>query len=138
MLEGLEELVGAWELRSCTTTRPGGEREFLYGHSPHGVILYTPDGWMSCHMACGEADLGKPGITQYSSYEGPVVMRAADKVVEHHVRLSTNDWMPGTIQERAYAVDGDTLRLSAQLNGNHIEVIWSREDVAPERRKLNR
>lgn len=127
MLEGLQELVGAWELRSCTRTNTDGSQDFMYGQSPRGVIMYTPDGWMSCHMACGEEDEGKPGLVQYSGYFGPVVMRPADRVVEHHVRYSTNDWMRGTVQERGYDVRGDTLHLSAEMDGARIEVIWSRD-----------
>ena len=58
-LEGLEQLVGAWELRSCTTSLPDGSKQYMYGSAPKGVIMYTPDGWMSCHMAGG----GEPDST---------------------------------------------------------------------------
>ena len=57
-------------------------------------------------------------------------MRPADRVVEHHVRDSTSDFMLGTVQERGYRVDGDNLILSAEMNGNHIEVVWSRDRSA--------
>ncbi|RYG28147.1 MAG: hypothetical protein EON93_19140 [Burkholderiales bacterium] len=127
MLDGLDELVGAWELRSCTSTLPDGSKQYMYGHKPTGVIMYTPDGWMSCHMAGGDPAPDHPDIVQYSGYHGPVVMRPADRVVEHHVRGSSNGWMTGTVQERAYHIDGDTLTLSAAMNGNQIEVVWSRD-----------
>ena len=127
MLDGLEELVGAWELRSCTTTTPDGSKQYMYGHKPTGAIMYTPDGWMSCHMAGGDPPADGSEIVRYSGYHGPVVMRPADRVVEHHVRGSSNGWMTGTVQERAYSIDGDTLTLSAEMNGNHIEVVWSRD-----------
>lgn len=126
-LEGFEELIGAWELRSCTSTLPDGSKRHMYGSKPSGVIMYTPDGWMSCHMAGGgEPDPGGT-MTGHTGYFGPVVMRPADKVVEHHVRDSTTDWMLGTVQERGYRVEGDTLTLSAEMNGNRIEVVWSRD-----------
>ena len=51
LLEGFEELIGAWQLRSCTSTLPDGTQEHMYGSAPIGVIMYTPDGWMSCDMA---------------------------------------------------------------------------------------
>ena len=126
-LEGLEALVGAWELRSCTSTLPAGSQKHIYGSAPSGVIMYTPDGWMSCFMAGGgEPDPGGTMVDR-SGYYGPVVMRPADKVVEHHVRNSTNEFMLGTVQERGYRIEGDTLILSAAMNGNQIEVIWSRD-----------
>ena len=126
-LEGLEALVGAWELRSCTSTLPDGSQKLIYGSAPSGVIMYTPDGWMSCFMAGGgEPDPGGTMVDR-SGYYGPVVMRPADKVVEHHVRNSTSEFMLGTVQERGYRIEGDTLILSAAMNGNQIEVIWSRD-----------
>ncbi|MBV1916464.1 MAG: lipocalin-like domain-containing protein [Sphingomonadaceae bacterium] len=130
MLEGLEELVGAWELRSCTTTKPGGQKHYVFGPNPRGVIMYTPDGWMSCHMAGSEGTADGTDTVRYSGYHGPVIMRPDDRVVEHHVRGSTHDWMIGTVQERAYRIDGDTLHLSAEMNGDQINVIWSRDRKA--------
>lgn len=126
MQDGLEELVGAWELRSCTRTMPDGSTDHQYGDNPRGVILYTPDGWMSCHMACGADDVGDARFTQYTGYHGPIVMRPADRVVEHHVRHATLDWMLGTVQERAYDIRGDMLHLSAKVGDNLVEVVWSR------------
>ena len=126
-LDGLEELIGAWELRSCTSTLPDGSKQYMYGLKPSGAIFYTPDGWMSCFMAGGEPAPDFPDVVKHSSYYGPVMMRLADRVVEHHVRGSSNGWMTGTVQERAYKIDGDTLVLSADMNGNHIEVVWSRD-----------
>ena len=126
-LDGLEALVGAWELRSCTSTLPDGSQERMYGSAPRGVIMYTPDGWMSCHMAGGgEPDPNAPMVV-YSGYYGPVAMRPADSVVEHHVRHSTSEFMLGTVQERHYRIEGDTLILSAEMNGKRIEVVWSRD-----------
>jgi hypothetical protein len=126
-LEGFEELVGAWELRSCTSTLPDGTQEHMYGSAPVGVIMYTPDGWMSCYMAGGgEPDPGGT-LTGRTGYYGPVAMRPADRVVEHHVRHSTSDFMLGTVQERGYRIEGDTLILSAEMNGKQIEVVWSRD-----------
>jgi Lipocalin-like domain len=126
-LAGLEQLVGAWELRSCTTIHPDGTRHHMYGSAPGGVIMYSPDGWMSCHMASGgDADPGAAMVT-HSGYYGPVVMRPDDSVVEHHVRNSTTEWMLGTVQERHYRIEGDTLILSAMLGENRTEVVWSRD-----------
>ncbi|MCB2049059.1 MAG: lipocalin-like domain-containing protein [Novosphingobium sp.] len=129
-LEDLDLLVGAWELRSCTSTLPDGSKEYMYGSAPKGVIMYTPDGWMSCHMAGGGEPDPNVRMVEHSGYYGPVVMRPADKVVEHHVRNSTSDFMLGTVQERHYRVERDTLILSAELNGKSIEVVWSRDRSA--------
>jgi hypothetical protein len=129
-LEDLDQLVGAWELRSCISTLPDGSKEYMYGSAPKGVIMYTPDGWMSCHMAGGGDSDPNVEMVIYSGYYGPVVMRPADKVVEHHVRHSTSDFMLGTVQERRYRVEGNSLVLSAELNGKAIEVAWSRDRFA--------
>jgi hypothetical protein len=66
-------------------------------------------------------------MVERSGYYGPVVMRSAEKVVEHHVRDSTSDFMLGTVQERGYRIEGDTLYLSAELNGKSMVVVWSRD-----------
>lgn len=125
--DGLEQLVGAWQLVSCTSTLPDGSQRRMYGSAPSGVIMYTPDGWMCCHMnGGGEADANSEMVA-HSGYYGPVVMRPADRVVEHHVRHSTSDFMLGTVQERGYKIEGDDLILSAAMNGNSIEVVWRKE-----------
>lgn len=126
-LEGFEALVGAWELRSFTSTLPDGTKQHMYGSAPIGVITYTPDGWMCCYMTGGgEPDPGAT-LVDRTGYYGPVTMRPADRVVEHHVRHSTSKFMLGTVQERHYRIEGDTLILSAAMKGKQIEVVWSRD-----------
>lgn len=110
-------LIGAWELVSCISTYPDGQAEMPFGPSPRGLIAYTPDGWMSCQME------GEPA--GYSAYYGSCTVDEEASVVTHHVRGSSSSLVGGD-QRRAYAVQGDLLRLGAEMGGASIEVLWRR------------
>lgn len=116
-------LIGAWELVSCTMVLADGSIEHPYGHEPGGVILYTPDGWMSAHLiGSGRAS---PGAGSCSSYFGRFSVSERDALVVHHVRGASDQRIVGD-QPRRYRIDGDTLTLAAATDDASIEVIWKR------------
>ncbi|WP_306192005.1 lipocalin-like domain-containing protein [Streptomyces sp. MK5] len=52
MAEGLcERLIGAWKLVSYQEIPVHGSEPFEpLGHEPQGLIMYTPDGYMSAQL----------------------------------------------------------------------------------------
>ncbi|TZG29551.1 lipocalin-like domain-containing protein [Sphingomonas montanisoli] len=119
----IERLTGTWKLTACAIRFPDGTIYRPYGTAPIGVILYTPERWMSCHMAFGgEGTIG----SSYSSYHGPFTIDEAAKVVTHHVIGAFDPAMANTDQPRAYTFDGNTLVLSAGIEERIVEVTWTR------------
>jgi hypothetical protein len=50
-----EALVGAWRLLSCAETDVATGEIFLpMGERPQGLILYTPDGYMSAQLSASD------------------------------------------------------------------------------------
>lgn len=117
-------LVGAWQLVSCTMVLADGSIDHPFGREPLGVILYTPDGWMSAHLIDRGA-AHDAGPSRCSSYFGPFSVSERDALVVHHVRGASDERIVGD-QPRRYRIDGDTLTLSAAMAGASIEVAWKR------------
>jgi hypothetical protein len=53
MATGLrDQLIGAWKLVSYVEEPVDGSKPFYpLGEQPHGIIMYTPDGYMSAQLA---------------------------------------------------------------------------------------
>lgn len=110
-------LSGVWQLVSCTITHGDGRIEHPFGSEPRGLIAYTADGWMSCHMAGGAAG--------HTAYYGTVSVDEAAATVTHHVRGTSHPFTSGD-QLRRYRVTGVELLLSAEMGDSLIEVFWRR------------
>ena len=121
-------LIGAWRLVSCAITAPDGEVSHPYGEAPAGVILYTPDGWMSCHMQGARfegAETRREDVLAYTGYYGAYTVVEAERLVVHHVAGSSEAIMSGD-QLRYYEIEGVRLRLTAEMNGLKVDVRWAR------------
>ncbi|MEU6657572.1 lipocalin-like domain-containing protein [Streptomyces sp. NPDC046821] len=139
-----DRLLGAWELVSYTATAADGEVVHPLGPDPHGLIVYTPDGYMSAQL--GRADRPRAGSDRleettkdelaqatktYVAYAGS--FEVVDPVtVAHHVTTSLfPNWTGGT-QTRTVAFDGEFLNLGittpVRLWGadRTAELIWRR------------
>lgn len=132
-----DHFVGAWHLTSCTVTQADGTQVFPYGRRPNGIILYTPDGWMSCQLRgddwAGDSKsdaAGPSGPIHYSSYYGSFAVDEEREVVIHHVAGSSEPTVHGN-QERHYRFDGDSLILEAQTNGVTAQLEWHRAPPGP-------
>lgn len=138
-------LAGSWLLCSWEIHGPGdGAVAQPFGSAPMGLLVYSPDGWMS-------ASVCRPGRYTFPNGRSPrrlddaVVADAfrsyfhyaglyrieADRVI-HSVRYSLNPSMVGTEQVRALALDGDrlTLRGEEAVDGGtrwH-KLVWRRAD----------
>lgn len=123
-----EQLIGAWKLVSYVE-RPtdGSEPMYPMGEQPQGIIMYTPDGYMS-------AQLMKPGRPEFASgdwfegmseefeaeakgyiaYSGPFHTDEEKRQLTHSMFVSLfPNWL-GQTQPRVVKIEGDTLHLSTE------------------------
>ena len=93
-----DQLVGAWQLVSYTSTPEGPTEEATYplGKDPKGILLYTADGYMSVQIqalesAKEELDANSAQLTGYLGYAGPFYIdeTGSEPVLQHHMSLSS-------------------------------------------------
>ena len=98
------ELVGSWRLASLVR-RSGGRTEHPFGEQPVGLLLYTPDGRMSVHLASADRELlssldltelpeaeAASAFRTYLGYAGRY--RISGDTVVHEVEVSSvSDWV---------------------------------------------
>lgn len=59
----VEKLIGGWELVRWATYHPDGTESLPFGEDAIGVIIYTADGHMSCHLSMANRPLfAEPSI----------------------------------------------------------------------------
>ena len=117
-------ILGAWRLQRWEVVRADGSRREPFGPDPSGLILYTPDGWMSATiMAPHRRRLShaNPRLAPeseraaafdgYFSYAGR--WRVVDGALHHEVTVALNPAMVGTLQVRAARLGARTLTLCA-------------------------
>ncbi|MEV7997086.1 lipocalin-like domain-containing protein [Streptomyces sp. NPDC086077] len=117
------KLLGAWQLVSYTATSGDGEVIHPLGRTPYGLILYTPEGYMSAQLCRGDrpslgsarpedaaADELARAATGYVAYGGPFEV-VDPHTVEHHVSTSLFPNWIGRKQVRNVDFAGSFLRL---------------------------
>lgn len=123
-----------------------GEVSHPYGERPVGLIMYTPDGYMSANiMRSGRSGFPSDGYNSagfgeqakaarsYLAYAGPFEVEGDEKVV-HHVDASLIPNWTGGDQARYYAFGedgtGETLTLSTAPVGDPssggVVLVWER------------
>lgn len=116
-------LVGTWKLVSWEFRSAAGEVSYPMGRNACGLLIYTPDGFMSATVMNSDRppfmspDMQKATVQEkvaafdaYVSYCGTYEHR--DGTVVHHVRASLfPNWIGGD-QERVIEWIEDRLRLS--------------------------
>jgi Lipocalin-like domain len=117
------QLVGGWLLESAVS-RDGGTERRPFGEHPTGLILYTPDGYMSAQLTAG------PGA-EYIAYTGRFHVDERSATVHHDVLMSTRPELLTSPQFRQARVDGDRLTLSANATSDdgtvtHSTLVWRR------------
>ena len=120
-----EALIGAWRLVSCVETDVETGEIFLpMGEYPEGLILYTPDGYMSAQLSAPDRrnfengdmyqgapeEYAKAGIS-YLAYSGPYYVDEAHGTVEHEVFVSLFPNWKDQRQLRIVRLEGDELQL---------------------------
>ena len=144
-----EQLVGAWTLSSCVERdiETGVENHPL-GERPLGLILYTPDGYMSAQLQrperppFAEGDLLRATPEEYAAagssyiaYSGRFFVDEAKKSLSHEMAVS---FFPNWVRQRQVRLvelNGDHLHLSPdgpqRLNGvlKTVTLSWRRAQL---------
>jgi hypothetical protein len=141
-----ETLIGAWRLVSSVETDiKTGAVDLPLGDKPEGLILYTPDGYMSAQLSAadrpyfesGDMYQGKPeeyvaAGRSYLAYSGPYYVDEANRTVEHEMFVSLFPNWKGQRQLRIVKLDENELHLSPDrplmFNGGlkMATIIWKR------------
>ena len=127
MAQGLrEKLIGAWKLISYVEKPVDGSAPFYpMGEKPEGIIMYTPDGYMSAQImhpgrpkfASGDWFRGtveeiKEEALGYIAYCGHFHADEQKQTLTHSMFVSLfPNWL-GQTQPRAVKIEGDMLHLS--------------------------
>ncbi len=119
----ISRFLGTWKLISCEHRLENGTITYPMGDNPVGVLIYTPDGYMSGTLMNANrprfrtTDLFEGSDSEraqaartYVHYTGPFEVWE-DRVI-HHVEASLFPNWVGTRQQRFYQFSGDTLELS--------------------------
>jgi hypothetical protein len=149
MAAGLRDhLIGAWKLVSYQEIPVDGSEPFEpLGHEPHGIIMYTPDGYMSAQLArsdrpnfrsgdwfAGSAEDYQAEASSYIAYTGPFHVDDDTQTLTHSMFVSLFPNWTGQTQPRLVTLDGDTLHLGSaspiQSAGKTVNSVltWRRAD----------
>ena len=144
-----DKLIGAWELISyMEKPLTGFPPNYPMGERPAGIIMYTPDGYMSAqlmrpnpgHFASPDWFKATPeeyarAASNYFAYAGPFEVDEESNTVTHFVLVSLFPNWIGQKQQRIARIEGDTLHLSTaapiQSGGRTINAYleWRRGDA---------
>ena len=120
-----EQLVGAWALSSFVERDiETGVENRPFGERPLGLILYTPDGYMSAQLQCpdrhafADGDLLRATPEEYAAagssyvaYSGRFFVDEAKRSLSHEIVVSFFPNWFGQRQVRLVEVNDDYLRL---------------------------
>jgi hypothetical protein len=129
MATGLrDQLIGAWKLVSYVEEPvDGSQPTYPLGERPQGIIMYTPDGYMSAQLARpdrgrftsgdwfkGTDEEYRAEASSYIAYTGPFHVDEEKKTLTHSMFISLfPDWT-GQTQPRVVSLEGDKLHLNTQ------------------------
>lgn len=120
-----EQLIGAWKLESYIEFPVDGSKEsYPLGKGVTGIIMYTPDGYMSAQLMGeprqnfekGDWFNGSPEeyieeAKTYIAYSGRFFVNEEKQELKHEMMVSLFPNWTGQQQQRIVSLDGDTLRL---------------------------
>jgi lipocalin-like protein len=152
MGQGLrEQLIGAWKLVSYEERPVDGSASFYpMGEKPMGLILYTPDGYMSAQLmaparrpfASGDWFKGtdeeyRAEASTYIAYSGEFHVDEEKRTLTHSMFVSLFPNWIGQTQPRIVKLEGDSLELGTSspirsggtLVDSHLR--WRRAGSAP-------
>jgi hypothetical protein len=120
-----DRLIGAWRLTEFSVTAEDGTVAYPMGEDVEGLIIYTPDGYMSAQLmepgrpayASGEFTHGTTeeaaAAAGYLAYSGPFYVDEETATLKHHMSVSLfPNWLNDT-QKRFVELKGDTLTITA-------------------------
>jgi len=121
-----DQLIGAWELVSFVE-KPlnAATQNYPMGERPMGIIMYTPDGYMSAqlmrsnprHFVSADWFKATPeeqawAASSYFAYAGPFHVDEEKGLVTHFVAVSLFPNWIGQKQQRIMRIEHNTLHLS--------------------------
>lgn len=121
-----EQLIGAWTLVSYAEQPVDGSEPFYpMSEKPMGLIMYTPDGYMSAQLmkpsrvpfASGDWFKGtdddyKREASTYIAYSGPFHVDEEKRTLTHSMFVSLFPNWTGQTQPRVVRIEGTALHLS--------------------------
>ena len=121
-----DQLIGAWQLVRYTERNvETGAENFPFGEHPLGLILYTPDGYMSAQLQSAdrapfsEGDLLRATPEEYTAagssyvaYSGRFFVDETKQSLSHEMAVSFFPNWFGQRQVRLVKIDRDVLQLS--------------------------
>jgi hypothetical protein len=121
-----DRLIGAWSLVSyAETDTKTGQTDHPMGERPEGLILYTPDGYVSAQLGSsdrqpfesGDMYTGRPeeytaSGSSYIAYSGPYYVDEAKATLQHEMSVSLFPNWQGQRQVRIVKIEGDSLHLA--------------------------
>lgn len=122
----MSQLIGAWELVSYEE-RPvdGSPSVYPMSNEPKGLIMYTPDGYMSAQLMNperqpfssgdwfnGTSDEYEMEATSYIAYSGRFHVDETKRTLSHSMFVSLFPNWIGQTQPRVVLLEGDSLYLS--------------------------
>jgi len=143
-----DQLVGAWELTSFIERDIAtGVENHPFGKHPQGLILYTPDGYVSAQLQRPERPPFADGDllhatpeeyaaagSSYIAYSGRFLVDEAKKSLCHEMAVSFFPNWVGQRQVRLVKLNGERLQLSPggpqRLNGvlKTVTLSWRRAE----------
>jgi Lipocalin-like domain len=145
-----DRLIGAWSLVSYEERPVDGSPSFFpMGETPKGIIMYTPDGFMSAQLSrpdrkpfvsgdwfeASDAEF-REEATSYIAYTGPFHVDEEKQHLTHSMFISLFPNWIGQTQPRVVRVEGDRLFLSTAspiLSSGQIVnsyLTWKRADAS--------
>lgn len=129
-----ERLIGAWKLVSYVEEPVDGSAPFHpMGEKPQGIIMYTPDGYMSAQLmrpdrhpfASGDWFDGteeeyREEASGYIAYSGPFHVDEEKRTLAHSMFVSLFPNWTGQTQPRVVKIEGDKLFQSPIKSGGKI------------------
>lgn len=129
-------LVGAWSLESYVDTIDGAETMHPLGLDPKGLLIYTPDGFMSALLMRTDSSLlnlgnanerigsdGPEKAGYFIGYSGTYHFDEHAATVFHMASVSFAPGLIGRRLERRVKLDGDHLTLTvatSRVEGNPV------------------
>jgi hypothetical protein len=128
-------LVGAWLLEEYIAFRADGGTEHPMGLSPHGLLQYGADGWMSVIINRRDRPPQHPvgsevfAFTEFICYYGRYTLDREAGVVTHYTEYSSYSGMHQTALQRAIIfLTPDLITLTAaNPSGQVITLRWRRQ-----------
>ena len=123
-----QRLIGAWRLVSYVERDVDtGEEDWPLGKTPEGIIMYTPDGYMSAQLCksgrrnFAGGDMYKASAEEYMAagstymaYSGPFYVDESRRLLQHEMSVSLFPNWKGQRQIRLVEIDEDVLHLATE------------------------